>query len=82
MGSPEVVRSILGAFARLPDLGLVAPQHFEAIRRWLGWNDNFTDAEMLARRMDLHLLPAGRWVTFPPAPCLGPPGGVAPVAAA
>ena len=64
LGSPEVVRSNLDAFARLPDLGMVAPQHFEAIRRWLGWNGNFDAAEGLAARMGVTLSPR-RALDFP-----------------
>ena len=55
LGSPEIVRSILDAFARLPDLGMVAPQHYEAVRRWLGWNGNFAAAQALAARMGIAL---------------------------
>ncbi len=55
LGSPEVVRSILDAFTRLPDLGMVAPQHFEAVRRWLGWNGNYASAAALAKRMGVTL---------------------------
>ncbi len=57
LGSPEIVRSILDAFARLPDLGMVAPQHYEAIRPWLGWNGNFREASALAARMGITLSP-------------------------
>ena len=59
LGSPEIVRSILDAFARLPDLGMVAPQHYEAIRPWLGWNGNFREATALAARMGIALSPRG-----------------------
>ncbi|MGI4954865.1 MAG: rhamnan synthesis F family protein [Janthinobacterium lividum] len=55
LGSPEVVRSILDAFASLPDLGMVAPQHYESIRRWLGWNGNFEASQILAKRMGISL---------------------------
>lgn len=64
MGSPEVVRSILEAFRVLPDLGMVAPQHFEAVRRWLGWNGNYEAAAGLARRMGFPLSPV-RALDFP-----------------
>ena len=57
LGSPEIVRSILDAFARLPDLGMVAPQHYEAIRPWLGWNGNFREASALSARMGIALSP-------------------------
>lgn len=64
LGSPETVRSILDAFNRLPDLGMVAPQHFEAIRRWIGWNGNFDGAKALAARMGVKLA-ADRALDFP-----------------
>jgi len=64
LGSPEIVRSILDAFARLPDLGMVAPQHYGAVRRWLGWNGNFDNAKTLASRMGLALSPR-RALDFP-----------------
>jgi hypothetical protein len=64
MGSPETVGSILDAFNRLPDLGMVAPQHFEAVRRWLGWNGNFDAAKAMAARMGIKLL-ADRALDFP-----------------
>ncbi len=52
------------AFARLPDLGMVVPQHFEPVRRWLDWNGNFADARALAARMGIALDPA-RALDFP-----------------
>ncbi len=64
LGSAAVVSSIFDAFARLPDLGMVAPQHYEAIRRWLGWNGNFNQARSLAQRMGIILSPR-RALDFP-----------------
>ncbi|MFC0408647.1 rhamnan synthesis F family protein [Roseomonas elaeocarpi] len=64
LGSPAVVRSILDAFARLPELGMVAPQHYESIRRWLGWNGNFEAGKALAARMGVTLSPT-RALDFP-----------------
>ena len=64
LGSPAVVASILDAFARLPTLGMVAPQHFEGIRRWIGWNGNFPVARELAQRMGLQISPV-RALDFP-----------------
>ncbi len=63
-GSPEVVSSILDAFARLPDLGMIAPQHYEGVRRWLGWMGNFDTASTLATRMGITLSPT-RALDFP-----------------
>jgi GT2 family glycosyltransferase len=64
LGSPEAVSSILDAFARLPKLGMVAPQHYESIRRWLGWNGNYDVARDLAKRMGIELSPT-RALDFP-----------------
>ncbi len=64
LGSEAVVSSILEAFARLPDLGMVAPQHYEGIRRWLGWQGNFEQAKSLAARMGITLSPT-RALDFP-----------------
>ncbi len=64
LGSPETIGSILDAFNRMPDLGMIAPQHFEAVRRWLGWNGNFDAAKALSMRMGMKLLP-DRALDFP-----------------
>jgi lipopolysaccharide biosynthesis protein len=64
LGSREAVASILDAFQRLPRLGMVAPQHYEAIRRWLGWNGNFAQARNMAKRMGITLSPT-RALDFP-----------------
>lgn len=57
LGSPAVVRSVFEAFERLPQLGMVAPQHFEPVRRWLDWSGNFGAARALAARMGIELRP-------------------------
>jgi GT2 family glycosyltransferase len=64
LGSRAAVSSILDAFARLPQLGMVAPQHYESVRRWLGWNGNYNLALGLARRMRIALSPV-RALDFP-----------------
>ena len=64
LGSEAAVSSILDAFARLPQLGMVASQHYEGIRRWLGWNGNYELAQGLARRMGIALSPV-RALDFP-----------------
>ena|GEM_PF-2838791 len=60
LGSPEVVGSIFDAFARYPDLGILAPQHFEPVRRDVHWGGNFGLAESLASRMGIPLSEDGR----------------------
>ena len=64
VGSPEIVRSVFEAFHRLPKLGVVLPQHFEPVRRWLDWNGNFPAAQLLAARMGVALQP-DRALDFP-----------------
>jgi GT2 family glycosyltransferase len=64
LGTPEIARSIIDAFARLPDLGMVAPQHYEAIRRWIGWQGNFEAARSLATSMGIPISPR-RALDFP-----------------
>lgn len=55
-GSPEIVRTIFGVFAAAPDLGIVAPQHYEVVRRWVNWGRKFPMAQTLARRMGVELI--------------------------
>ena len=64
LGSPAVVRSVFEAFERLPQLGMVAPQHFEPVRRWLDWSGNFGAARGLAEPMGIELSP-GAALDFP-----------------
>ena len=64
LGTPAVVRSVFEAFERLPQLGLVVPQHFDGIRRWVTWGGNFAEAARLAERMGFGLDPT-RALDFP-----------------
>ncbi len=57
LGSPAIVRSVFEAFNQVPDLGMVAPQHFEPIRRWLDWRGNLEVAQTLAARLGIKLQP-------------------------
>lgn len=57
VGSPAVVSSITEVFEREPSVGLVAPQHYDYIRRWLGWENNFSQARRVAARMGISLSP-------------------------
>lgn len=57
VGSPAVVSSITEVFEREPSIGLVAPQHYDYIRRWLGWENNFPQARRVAARMGISLSP-------------------------
>jgi len=55
LGSPRIVESVLDAFVRRPDLGIVASQHFEPVRHWINWGGDFPLAKGLAERMGLAL---------------------------
>jgi lipopolysaccharide biosynthesis protein len=65
-GSPAIVRSIVDIFAANSDVGLVFPQHFEPLRRFVAWgpDGNFAAARQLARRMGIRVR-ATRPVDFP-----------------
>ncbi len=64
LGSPDIVRSVLDAFARRPDLGLIASQHFEPVRHWVNWGGNFKATARLAERLGI-ALEAERLLDFP-----------------
>ena len=64
LGTPAVVRSVFEAFAVAPSLGMIVPQHFDAIRRWVSWNGNLAEARRLGERMGFEL-DAGRALDFP-----------------
>ena len=55
LGSPAIVASIMEIFRSRPDVGLVAPQHFEPMRHWLYWRGNFAFARRLAEDMGFPL---------------------------
>jgi len=55
LGSPAAVRSVLEVFARLPTVGMLAPQHIDALRPWVRWGQNFEVSAGLAERMGLPL---------------------------
>jgi GT2 family glycosyltransferase len=55
LGSRDIVASVFDAFARHPELGLVASQHLEYVRTWLNWGSNFRRAAGLASRMGVSL---------------------------
>lgn len=63
-GSPAISASIIDAFGRDSRLGIVMPQHWDALQRRLDWGDNFFIARALARRMGISLSP-GHVVDFP-----------------
>ena len=55
LGTPQVVTSILYAFEQLPNIGMIAAQHFEPMRHWLNWGGNFPNARKLAEKMGFTL---------------------------
>ncbi len=65
IGSPEIVTSVFDAFTRRSDIGMIAPQHFEAVRHWINWGGNFKAAEALAQRMGEHSLSMDKPADFP-----------------
>ena len=64
LGSPAVVCSVFEAFARDPQLGMIAPQHYEYVRRWLDWGGNYAAARTVAARMGIRISPK-RALDFP-----------------
>ena len=60
VGSPDTVRSIIALFACDPKLGIIAPQHFAAIRGFIHWDENFGHARRFAGRMGLTLVAPAR----------------------
>jgi hypothetical protein len=58
IGSPAVAASILSAFDHAPSLGMIAPQHYHLVRNAIGWGDNLSFGQDLARRMGFELDPA------------------------
>lgn len=65
LGSPEIVTSVFDTFARRSDIGMIAPQHFEAVRHWINWGGNFKAADALAQRMGITALSMDKVVDFP-----------------
>ncbi|MDQ0512169.1 rhamnan synthesis F family protein [Ancylobacter amanitiformis] len=55
VGSPEIVRSIFTIFEDAPEVGAIAPQHFEFVRQWLGWGENYPLCRALAARFGVEL---------------------------
>ncbi|MBI1620684.1 rhamnan synthesis F family protein [Aquamicrobium zhengzhouense] len=55
LGTSEQVQNILEVFDRSPDVGMIFPQHFEYIRQWVSWDNNFTQCRALADRLGYQL---------------------------
>ncbi|WP_091735181.1 rhamnan synthesis F family protein [Phenylobacterium immobile] len=57
LGSPDLVRGVVEAFTRLPNLGVLAPRTFAAVRPHMVWGDNFAASRDLAERLGVALSP-------------------------
>ena len=64
LGSRSVVESIFAIFDEAPEVGLIAAQHFEPVRKNLGWGENFEFCEALAARFGVDLKANG-FLDFP-----------------
>ena len=54
-GSPAYVRDILEIFDQSPRVGMIFPQHYEYIRRWISWDENYGECFKLAARLGYEL---------------------------
>jgi GT2 family glycosyltransferase/glycosyltransferase involved in cell wall biosynthesis len=57
VGSPAVARDIMGTFASLPKLGVLAPRTFSLVRRHMIWGENYQASRRLADRLGFNLYP-------------------------
>jgi hypothetical protein len=64
LGSPALVRGVVDAFVRVPELGMLAPRVFPAIRPLMGWGQNFAACRELAARMGV-AIGSGSPLDFP-----------------
>jgi lipopolysaccharide biosynthesis protein len=53
LGTKTIVNDILGLFSTFPDLGIVAPKHFEPILGNIKWGVNWDGAKLLADRLSI-----------------------------
>lgn len=56
LGSEEIVRSVFEAFAADPKLGMIAPEHFDAVRSYIGWGWNVRKAKQFAGQLGIKLI--------------------------
>lgn len=64
IGTPKTVDSVFEAFRTNPRLGMIAPQHLEDIRPYVGWGWNFEIARQFGQRLSIPLSLDGA-VDFP-----------------
>lgn len=55
IGSTEVVKSVFETFRSSPNIGIIAPQHLDALGVTGRWDVNFKIAQRLARRMGIKI---------------------------
>lgn len=55
LGSVEQVQDILEIFDRSSGIGMIFPQHFEYIRQWVSWDNNFEQCQALSARLGYQL---------------------------
>ena len=55
IGTEVIVENILGLFSTFPDLGIIAPKHFEPIFSDIRWGVNWKGAKQLADRLDIEV---------------------------
>jgi hypothetical protein len=56
-GNADIVKSVIAIFEQYPKIGIIAAQHFEPIRHWINWGNNFKKANRLTRRLRFQLDP-------------------------
>lgn len=64
VGSPEIAGSCLWAMQREPRLGMIFPQHFDYVRRWVDWGLNLSISKELGERLGIRVR-ADRALDFP-----------------
>ena len=64
LGSSVIVNSVFEIFNQNPNIGIVAPQHFEGVRISLGWGYNFKLARKLAQKLKIKL-DINQYLDFP-----------------
>jgi len=57
LGSRQLARGVMEAFATLPQLGVLAPRTFPLARQDMVWGDSYAPARRLAERMGAALFP-------------------------
>jgi hypothetical protein len=61
LGSEQIVQSIFAAFTSDSQLGMIAPEHFPAIRPNINWGQNFPAAQAFSSRLGINLSPNGKF---------------------